>query len=270
MPFLKTTYIFCLKSTSEAGIAWHFCCFDWHWGGRLVLKGSSCCCLSRLAHPIGSRSATVACMSVSTLRPDVGVIRHVGAFSWYLEITDDIRWILTLMCSAISPWSLTFQVPLDIIPSVEIVLCGLLSSSLTWIRFSSSAPGHMFGVIFIMLYFLLNFILRPKQDVFLQPQCGLLVKPFEMRFFFIRGFVMYSKSASLASSSSTLSRRGRSRISLGLARMVRFWCLFCHGRREPVPEQNWQCISQNECYATCDNSEDCVGVKYQYAQYNST
>lgn len=161
MPFLKTTYIFCLKSTSEAGIAWHFCCFDWHWGGRLVLKGSSCCCFLWLAHPIGSRTATVACMSASTLRPDVGVIRHVEAFSWYLEITDDIRWILTLMCSVISPWSLTFQVPLDIIPSVEIVLCGLLSSSLTWIRFSSSAPGHMFWVIFIMLYFLQWFLSSP-------------------------------------------------------------------------------------------------------------
>lgn len=168
-------------------------------------------------------------------------------FSCYLEITDDIRWILTLMCSAISPWSLTFQVPLDIIPSVEIVLCGLLSSSLTWIRFSSSAPGHMFRVIFNML--LCN-IFSPLLDfIFFAPEtrrapptpvlvCGRRLKPFEMRFFFIRGFVMYSKSASLASSSSTLSRGGRyTRISLGLARLVRFWCLFCHGRREPVPNR---------------------------------
>ncbi len=174
------------------------------------------------------------------------------------------------MCSAISPWSLTFQVPLDIIPSVEIVLCGLLSSSLTWIRFSSSAPGHMFWVIFIVLFSQYFFLL--VTETWHAPPTAVWTagKPFEMRFFFIRGFVMYSKSASLASSSSTLSRAGRSRISLGLACMVRFWCLFCHGRQEPVPEQNWQCISQNECYATCDNSEDCVGVKYQYAQYNST
>ncbi len=45
-------------------------------------------------------------------------------------------------------------------------------------------------------------------------------RPFEMRF--SKVFVMYSKSASLALSSSTLSRAGRSRISLGLACMVMF------------------------------------------------
>ncbi len=81
------------------------------------------------------------------------------------------------MCSAISPWSLTFQVPLDIIPSVEIVLCGLLSSSLTWIRFSSSAPGHMFGVIFIVLFSQYFFFWWLKHDMLLQPLCGQLVNP---------------------------------------------------------------------------------------------
>lgn len=158
MPFLKTTYIFCLKSTSETGIVCHFCLCDWHWGGRRALKGSSCCRLLWLAHPIGSSnwlmdgySRMYVCEHFEDQMLALPVMLEL--FSWYLEITNYIRWVLTLMCSAISPWSLTFQVPLDIIPSVEIVLCGLLSSSLTWIRFSSSAPGHMFWVIFIMLYF---------------------------------------------------------------------------------------------------------------------
>ncbi len=109
-----------------------------------------------LLHVVICSSKSLICSyssfrSASTLRTRCWRYTSHWSFSAGTD-TDDIRWILTLKCSAISPWSLTFQVPLDIIPSVEIVLCGLLSSSLTWIRFSSGAPGHMFGVIFIVLF----------------------------------------------------------------------------------------------------------------------
>ncbi len=174
------------------------------------------------------------------------------------------------MCSAISPWSLTFQVPLDIIPSVEIVLCGLLSSSLTWIRFSSSAPGHMFWVIFIVLFSQYFFFWWLKHDMLLQPLCGQLVNPLRWDSFSSEVLWCILNLLLWLHPHPRWAVQVGPRISLGLACMVRFWCLFCHGRQEPVPEQNWQCISHNECYATCDNSEDCVGVKYQYAQYNST
>lgn len=91
-------------------------------------------------------TATTVLTSEGTFEDQLLVFCQVRAFQlfWFLQITDDIRRILTRTaqtCSAVSPWSFTSQVPLDIIPSAEIGLCGLLSSGSKWIRFSSVASA---------------------------------------------------------------------------------------------------------------------------------